>query len=101
MTYQTETENDKTFTIGHIFNRECMKKMTGTNWISSSNNTVTIERIEARILKDGTEWVDIHYIWPPTEYSRGFHNKDHFSFQCRYFLLIDDKTPEFVKSELQ
>ena len=96
MAYKTETENGKTFIIGHIFNREDMKKMAGTNWISSCNNTVTIERIETRILKDGSEWVDIHYIWP----SRGFHNKDHFPFQCRYFLLIDDKTPEFVKENL-
>jgi hypothetical protein len=67
MTHQTKTENDKTFIIGHIFSQEDMKKMTGTNWISSCNNTVTIERIETRICKDGSEWSDIHYVWPPTK----------------------------------
>ena len=75
--------------------------MTGTNWISSCNNTVTIERIETRICKDGSEWSDIHYVWPPTEHSRGYNDKDHFSFQCRYCLLIDEKTPDFVKENLQ
>jgi len=107
MNHQSKTENDKTFIIGHIFNREDMKKMTGTNWISSCNNTVTIERVETRhdplnrIFKDGEEWVDIHYTWQQTKHSRGFYNKDHLAFQCRYCLLIDDKTPEFVKRELQ
>ena len=101
MTHQTKTENDKTFIIGHIFSQEDIKKMTGTNWISSCNNTVTIERIETRICKDGSEWSDIHYVWPPTEHSQGYNDKDHFSFQCRYCLLIDEKTPDFVKKELQ
>lgn len=94
--YPFVNEDENKFIVHHIFSVDEMRQMVGTNWISSSNSVVTISKIE----EPTPGWQEIFYEWPPTEHSRGFHNKERFAFQCRYCLLVDDKCPQFVKDNL-
>lgn len=68
-----ETYKGCNIVCGHIFPVEDIK--IGQKWMSVSGNVVTVTNING-------EWVD--YAW-----ESGSHRKDSFSFQCRYFLIVE------------
>lgn len=72
-----EIQNGLRIICGHIF--PANEIFSGEKWMSSGNSVVTIDRVE-----DG----DVYYYW----YENGVkkeHDKDSFSFQCRYCKIVE------------
>jgi len=73
-----ETSGKYKIVCGHIYPTDELKP--GQNWLGSSNHMVTIDSIT-------DDWVT--YSW----YEDGVlktHEKDAFSFQCRYCLIVEN-----------
>lgn len=95
MNYETEIIGGHKAIVRHIFKREELK--VGQKWIGGSGNVVTIEDIKVYPSKHENDkpFYDIYYSW----YENGVkktHDKDHFAFQCRYCLIVDEDTPDTV-----
>ena len=88
MDYETEIINGHKAIVRHIFNREELK--VGSRWIGSSGGIVTIDDIKIYPKMDSPkDWYEVYYSWDEGEEKR-IHHKDHFSFQCRYCLIVED-----------
>jgi hypothetical protein len=74
---ETETIFGRRVFVRHFFQPEEMAA--SSQWISAAGNIVNIERIESE---------RIYYSWKEDGEMKT-HNKDSFSFQCRYSLIID------------
>jgi hypothetical protein len=79
-----------TFIVGHIFPGQSIQA--GSRWISSSNNIVTVDKVVSYPASDHEDqnWYHVHYSWEENG-ERKTHEKDSFSFQCRYCLLVDSE----------
>lgn len=72
---ETEIINGRSCIVRHTFPLEELK--VGSSWMSSSGSEVEITKIDG-------EWV--YYF----DKNNGiFYDKDWFSFQCRYYLIVD------------
>ena len=88
MDYETEIINGHKAIVRHIFNREELK--VGSRWIGSSGGIVTIDDIKIYPKMDSPkDWYEVYYSWNEGG-EKKTHNKDHFSFQCRYCLIVED-----------
>jgi hypothetical protein len=74
---ETETIFGHPAIVRHFFSPD--EITLGSKWISSLGNIVKIELIEGQT---------IYYSWTENGELKK-HNKDSFSFQCRYSLIID------------
>ena len=83
--------NGHTFIVGHIFPGQSIKE--GTRWISSSNSIVTVDKVVSYPASDheNKHSYIVHYSWEENG-ERKSHDKDSFSFQCRYCLIVDSPT---------
>lgn len=81
--------NGHTFIVGHIFPGQSIQA--GSRWISSSNNIVTVDKVVSYPASDHEDkhWYVVHYSWEENG-ERRTHDKDAFSFQCRYCLIVPD-----------
>lgn len=88
MNYQTEVSKDKKIVIGHIF--KGTEIPVGSKWMSSSGSIVTVEKVVGYPASDHEDhnWYDVHYSWMENG-EKKVHNKDYFSFQCRYCLIVE------------
>jgi hypothetical protein len=87
MDYETETINGHRAVVRHFFKPHEIQ--IGSRWCaaSGSNHIVTIEDI---IHYGSTDpWYKVVYSWGENGVKKT-HEKDQFSFQCRYCLIIED-----------
>jgi hypothetical protein len=84
---RVETVNGRHLLCGGIIPRDAVK--VGQRWAPASGGNYEVEVVSAG------EWV--RYTWTEAGGSKS-HEKDNFSFQCRYCLVLD--TPE-VPAEFQ
>ena len=82
-----ETINGHTAVVRHIFKGSEIQP--GSIWISSGKTIVRVEKVIKRMTReaDPKPLFDVFYSW----YENGVkktHNKDSFSFQCRYCLIV-------------
>jgi hypothetical protein len=93
MIYETKIQNGQKFIVGHLFKGEEIQ--VGSHWISSSGGIVIVEEIKTYTVpkyndqNDLYNWYDVYYFWEEKG-ERRTHNKDSFSFQCRYSLIVED-----------
>ena len=91
MDYETEIINGHKCIVRHIFNREELK--VGTRWVPADgvNLVVTIDEIKIYPASDHEEhhWYEIYYSGELNG-EKYAHHKDHFSFQCKYCLIVED-----------
>ena len=74
-----ERHNGRNIVCGHIYPVSEIKL--GSRWAGSSGHEVTVIKIE-------NDWVT--YVWREGEDQHKVrHEKDSFSFQCRYCLIVD------------
>jgi hypothetical protein len=85
MNYETGMINGHKVVVRHIFKSNEIK--VGSRWISAGGGgIVTIEGLNQYGSID--PWYEVVYSW----YENGqkvTHEKDVFSFQCRYYLILD------------
>lgn len=84
MNYETETRNGHKFIVGHFFKAHEIE--VGSRWIGASGGIVTVEGINAYGSTDPL--FEVVYSWEENE-EKKTHDKDVFSFQCRYCLIVD------------
>jgi hypothetical protein len=89
MNYETDTINGHTAIVGHFFKPHEIQPR--TRWIGSGGCIVTVEKVKCRHLQDNknTPWYEVFYSWVENDVEK-MHVKDQFSFQCRYFLIVED-----------
>ena len=88
MDYETEIINGHTAVVGHFFKPQEIK--VGSRWIGSTGNIVTVEKVRSYPASDHEEnhWYEVFYSWEENGVKKT-HNKDQFSFQCRYYLILE------------
>ncbi len=82
---ETEIINGHRVIVGHIFKGDEIQ--VGSRWIGASGGIVTVEGLNT--YGSTTPWYEVVYSW----YENGekiTHEKDAFSFQCRYCLIVED-----------
>lgn len=84
MNYETETRNGHKFIVGHFFKAHEIE--VGSRWISSSGGIVTVEGLNSYGSTDPL--FEVVYSWEENG-EKKTHDKDVFSFQCRYCLIVD------------
>ena len=77
-----EKHHGNNIVCGHIYPASELKS--GQRWQSSSGHVVTIQSIV------NLDWV--RYVWEENGATR-HTEKDSFSFQCRYCLIVPDVEP--------
>lgn len=87
MSYEVGNQNGYRIAVGHIFKGDEIEP--GSRWISTTNGIVTIEEVKLLNTSDGYEWHEVYYSWE-VEGERYTHEKDSFSFQCRYCLILSN-----------
>jgi hypothetical protein len=75
-----------TFIVGHIFPGQSIQA--GSRWISSGNSIVTVDKVVSYPTIHNNQY-HVHYSWEENG-ERRTHDKDAFSFQCRYCLIVPD-----------
>jgi len=85
MDYQTKTRNGHKFIVGHFF--KAHEIQVGSHWIGSSGGIVTVEGFNTYGSID--PWIEVVYSWDDHGVKRT-NDKDVFSFQCRYCLIVED-----------
>lgn len=92
MTYETEIINGYNAVVRHIFKGEEIK--IGQRWIAIGGYIVTIEdvKIYPPEHENDKPFYDIYYSWYENGVKKS-NDKDWFSFQCRYCLIVDEDTP--------
>ena len=89
MNYEIETIKGHKAVVRHWFKSEDLK--VGSRWIGSSGHIVTLDKIEVRdVPNSSSPWVTVHYSSVKENGEVVTHDKDLFSFQCRYCLMIED-----------
>lgn len=81
MNYQTDEIKGHKAVVGHFF--EASEIEIGSRWIGSSGNIVTV----ADLIKYN-DWYKVVYTWVENV-EELLNEKDLFSFQCRYFLIVE------------
>ena len=88
MNYEIEIIKGHKAVVHHWFKGEELK--IGSRWISSSGYIVSLDKIEVRdVSSSSSPWYIVHYSWEEND-KIITHDKDLFSFQSRYYLLIED-----------
>ena len=82
---ETKIENGHKFIVGHFFKAHQIQ--VGSRWIGASGGIVTVEGINSYGSTD--PWIEVTYSWERNG-EKFTHEKDAFSFQCRYCLIIED-----------
>jgi hypothetical protein len=85
MDYETEIINGHTAVVRYFFKPHEIQ--VGSRWIGVSGGIVTVEGINQ--YGSTNSWYEVVYSW----YENGekkTHDKDQFSFQCRYCLILED-----------
>lgn len=85
MDYETKIKNGYKFIVGHFF--KAYEIEVGSRWISSSGGIVTVESINSYGIPN--PWYEVVYSWEENG-EKKTHDKDVFSFQCRYCLIVED-----------
>lgn len=85
MDYETEIINGHKAVVRHIF--KAHEIQVGSRWIGSSGGIVTVEGFNS--YGDTDPWIEVVYSWDENGVKRT-NDKDVFSFQCRYCLIISD-----------
>lgn len=80
---------------GHIFSAQAFEP--GQLWQASGGNVVQV--VSCKPTADGLDyWVC--YSWIDSDGGLQTHEKDLFSFQCRYCLILDLQIPQPILSDL-
>lgn len=82
MKHKTRTLNGHMLVVEHFFKHDEIP--VGSRWISSSGNIVTVEGLNAYGSLDS--YYEVVYSWEENG-EKKTHEKDVFSFQCRYCLI--------------
>jgi hypothetical protein len=85
MDYETKIQNGHKFIVGHFFKPHEIQ--IGSRWISSCGYVVTVEGLNSYGSTD--PWYEVVYSWEENGVKKT-HDKDVFSFQCRYCLIVED-----------
>lgn len=85
MDYETEIINGHKAVVRHFF--KAHEIQVGSRWIGSSGGIVTVEGFNS--YGDTDPWIEVVYSWDENGVKRT-NDKDVFSFQCRYCLIIED-----------
>lgn len=81
---RVETHNGRHLLCGGVLDKRYIKP--GQVWANADGKSIVT-------VASAGEWVD--YKWLNSKGEVEVHTKDWFSFQCRYFLVLD--TPEIPK----
>lgn len=85
MDYETEIIKGHTAVVRHFF--KAHEIQVGSRWIGSSGGIVTVEGLNTYGSTD--PWIEVVYSWEK-DGEKFTHEKDAFSFQCRYCLIVED-----------
>ena len=85
MDYETEITNGHKHIVRHFF--KAHEIQVGSRWIGSSGGIVTVEGLNT--YGDTDPWIEVVYSWDENGVKRT-NDKDVFSFQCRYCLIVED-----------
>lgn len=80
---ETEIQNGHTIVVRHFFKPDEIE--VGSRWMGSSGGIVTVEGLNQYGSTD--PWTEVVYSWMENGEKRT-HEKDCFSFQCRYCLIV-------------
>jgi hypothetical protein len=84
MDYETKVTNGYKHIVGHFFKPNEIQ--VGSRWIGVSGSIVTVEGIN--LYGSTNPWYEVVYSWFENG-EKKTNDKDVFSFQCRYCLVID------------
>ena len=85
MDYETEIIKGHTAVVRHFF--KAHEIQVGSRWIGSSGGIVTVEGLNT--YGSTNPWIEVVYSWEK-DGEKFTHEKDAFSFQCRYCLIVED-----------
>ena len=85
MNYETEIIDGRRAIVRHFF--KAHEIQVGSRWIGSSGGIVTVEGFNT--YGDTDPWIEVVYSWELNG-EKYTHQKDAFSFQCRYCLIVED-----------
>jgi len=85
MDYETEIIDGRKAIVRHFFKPHEIQ--VGSRWIGSSGGIVTVEGFNT--YGDTDPWIEVVYSWDENGVKRT-NDKDVFSFQCRYCLIVED-----------
>lgn len=77
-----EKHNGHKIVCGHIYPANEVK--VGSQWMGSSGSKVTVTK-----KRKAGELTWVSYEWKNSDGTVSTHEKDSFSFQCRYCLIVD------------
>ena len=84
MNYETEIIDGRKAIVRHIFKAHEIE--VGSRWISAAGGIVTVEGLNLYGSID--PWYEVVYSWE-RDGEKFTHDKDAFSFQCRYCLIVE------------
>lgn len=85
-TYETEIQNGYKIIIRHIFKGNEIKP--GSRWMGTGSTIVTVDEVKCYRLAGASDWYEVHYSWE-SDGEKFTNDKDAFSFQCRYCLIVE------------
>jgi len=85
MDYKTKITNGHKHIVHHFFKTH--EVQVGSRWIDSSGGIVTVEGFNT--YGSTNPWIEVVYSWDENGAKRT-NDKDVFSFQCRYCLIVED-----------
>jgi hypothetical protein len=85
MDYETEIIDGRRAVVRHFF--KAHEIQVGSRWIGSSGGIVTVEGFNT--YGSTNPWIEVVYSWDENGVKRT-NDKDVFSFQCRYCLIVED-----------
>jgi hypothetical protein len=85
MDYETEIIDGRKAIVRHIF--KAHEIQVGSRWIGVSGVIVTVEGINS--YGSTNPWYEVVYSWEENG-EKKTHDKDVFSFQCRYCLIVEE-----------